>query len=722
MSLSYPKCCKDPLYVQAELSDEEFFSLLKPEYTEITKPACEKNFDEAWNAYFSALSKNLEKRTYFKIKEKDIIRNYVNSEFNEKEISEALGIANDLTNYRFKLQDDEPFVFSKGNIPWNDDFGNSSYNRLFLTYMSYMAHLANAYIITRDSKYCVFFVDAVNNFIDTCPVPRGDNFTKDSSTWTMLGVALRLNAIMNNVAVMFDDECFNVEDKKRIIKHLYQTAQYVRKYHAANGNHVVVQMAALIGAAAFFEELEEADEWLTYGLARLKRELDEGVFSDGVQAEASPNYHVFVLNELILLKALQLSGFDKIPAELEETIHNMFVALRDMCTPEVHLLNLGDTSVGVSAEKNLKLAAYLYPGEFIFNENVNLSLATVCKFGSIVTGYNQKSQVNIPNFTAHTQSGFLSYRSDFTKNADYMFMHAGEGINGHSHADTLTVTLFANGRNILVDTGNAPYDWNKDRRYALSTSAHNTVKVDGEDSHVRMLHWLPMRTAPCKIWVCEETDDYVLFFASHYGYHRYMDPVVHTRKLIYVKDGGYFVVLDLMNAEKSHSYEVFFHLPPSETVFDESTKSVHTCFEDANVIIYPASSEENEFKVTNTAYHPNHNSKLVKPTYVISSKAEGNKYFATLIVPFNKEVPQISVKTKAAYKDNNKLCSFDATVLEININNKVQTIAINNLSIDPREYVNHEGNPDSDAHMKGKKNSVSIKVQETEFNDEVKIF
>ena len=200
-----------------------------------------------------------------------------------------------------------------------------------------------------------------------------------------------------------------------------------------------------------------------------------------------------------------------------------------------------------------------------------------------------------------------------------------------------------------------------------------------------------------------------------------MDPVVHTRKLIYVKDGGYFIVLDLLNAEETHNYEVFFHLPPSDAVFNESTKSVHTCFENANVIVYPACSEENEFKVINTAYHPNHNSKLVKPTYVVSSETSGNKYFATLVVPFNKEVPQISVKTKAAYKDNNKLCTFDATVLEITINNKTHTVAVNNLSIDPTEYVNWTGNPNSDLHMSSKKNSVAICVEGKEFKDEVKI-
>ena len=100
----------------------------------------------------------------------------------------------------------------------------------------------------------------------------------------------------------------------------------------------------------------------------------------------------------------------------------------------------------------------------------------------------------------------------------------------------------------------------------------------------------------------------------------------------------------------------------------------------------------------------------------------GNKYFATLVIPYASKAPSVEIKEISAFKDGRKLSSFEATALEISVNGKKKTVAINNLSIDPREYVNHEGNPDSDAHMKGKKNSVSIECAGKEFNDEVKIF
>ena len=721
MNFLYPIYCKDPAYVQAEFTDEEFFAGMAPGNRELDAYVLTGDYTHAWEVYFCLLSETMEKRTYYRLKDIAEIRSYVESNLSDTEKAEFIKPADDLTNYIFKLEDTEPFVFSKENIPWNSDIGNNVYNQLELTYMRYIHRLGIAYMATGDSKYVVFFSSLINDFITSCPVPRGDDFAKECSTWTRLGVALRLSAILNNFAVMFHDEAFDMEIKKRIIKHLFQTAQYVRKYNADNGNHVVKQMGALLCAAAFFVEFKQAEDWLHFAVSRLEKELDESVYTDGVQAEGSPIYHLFVLVELIDMMALHLNGYDKIPESLNVKTYKMFTALRDMCTPQGCLVNLGDTEINCNVSGSLNIAAKIYEGEFKNIPDVRMTLNSICKFGVKMVADDSDKDVSLPKLSVYSASGFLSYRSGSDKNADFMFMHAGESINGHAHADTLSVILHANGRNILVDTGKAPYVWDKERKYAISTAAHNTVKVDHEDSFVRMLHWLPMRTAPCKIWVCEETDDYVLFFASHYGYHRFLDPVVHTRKLIYVKSGGFWVVLDLLNAEEHHCYEVFFHLPPSEVVFDESNKSIHTKFVDANVLIYPVNRCGNTFEVINTPFYPDKNMRQFKPTYKISSEDTGNKYFATLIVPFGKNVPLVEVTTIPAFRDNDQLAVFDATVLDVTINGQRNIIAINNVSIDPREYINHEGSPDSDAHIKGKKNSVAIRVFDDVFNDEVKI-
>jgi len=721
MNFLYPQYCNNPKYVQNELTDEEFFSCIKESETDIIDCASKKDYDKAWELYLKKLSDNIDKRCIYRLTEADAIKEYVEKNFSDEEKSKILKPADDLTNYRFALHEDDPFDFSENEVPWNGDLGNSPYNQLILTYMGYLGQLGSAYIVTRDDKYVRFFATLINDFIAHCPVPIADDFAYECSTYTRFGAGSRLTHITSNFAAMFDSEAFDADIKKRIIKYLVQAARYIRKYHAVDGNHVNTQMGGLTCAAAFLAELKESDEWMSYATQKIEKELDVSVYKDGVQAEASPNYHMGVMSNMLNLKALSLNGCDGIPESLTGRIHKMFLALKAMCAPDNYLVNLGDTPCIRNSSSLLKLASCMYPDEFRDVPEARISFHHLCLFGAELCSKPGKN-AEFENMFVLEDSGYLSYKSDDGKNADFMFMHAGDGINGHAHADTLSVILYANGRNILLDSGVAEYNWDKERKYILSTAAHNTVRVDGEDSHVRMLHWLPMRTAPCKIWVCEETDDYVLFFASHYGYHRLTDPVVHTRKLIYVKDGGYYIILDLMNAEEYHSYEVFYHLPVGEVVFNPAEGRVRTVFDDANVMICPAVCSDNTIELTNTPFYREHMESYMKPVVKISSKCSGNKYFATLVIPYASKVPSVEIKEISAFKDGRELSSFEATALEISVDGKKKTVAINNLSIDPREYVNHEGNPDSDAHMKGGKNSVSIECAGKEFNDEVKIF
>ena len=54
------------------------------------------------------------------------------------------------------------------------------------------------------------------------------------------------------------------------------------------------------------------------------------------------------------------------------------------------------------------------------------------------------------------------------------------GGYGHQHADVLSMTLFANGRERLGDIG---YTHTRHRAWTITTLSHNTVTVDGQDQH-----------------------------------------------------------------------------------------------------------------------------------------------------------------------------------------------------------------------------------------------
>src|SRR5690606_23215020 len=96
-----------------------------------------------------------------------------------------------------------------------------------------------------------------------------------------------------------------------------------------------------------------------------------------------------------------------------------------------------------------------------------------------------------PDFlSVHQQNtGDLYSRSSWEENAYYSSFHMKRIGGGHSHDDLLHFTLFAHGRNYLVDGGRYTYVNNRWRKYFKDNSAHNTLGVDDLPNSVYSSSW-----------------------------------------------------------------------------------------------------------------------------------------------------------------------------------------------------------------------------------------
>ena len=87
---------------------------------------------------------------------------------------------------------------------------------------------------------------------------------------------------------------------------------------------------------------------------------------------------------------------------------------------------------------------------------------------------------------------------------------------GHSHADTLSFELRADGRPVVVDTGISTYEKNARRQYERSTVAHNCVSVRGGDSSEV---WGGFRVGRrCRVMILHESANCII--ALHDGFDR----------------------------------------------------------------------------------------------------------------------------------------------------------------------------------------------------------
>jgi hypothetical protein len=135
-----------------------------------------------------------------------------------------------------------------------------------------------------------------------------------------------------------------------------------------------------------------------------------------------------------------------------------------------------------------------------------------------------------------------------------------EQIAAHGHADALSFTLSVGGEEFLIDPGTYAYHtqgaW---REYFRGTSAHNTLRVDGQDQSVQggNFMWLRKAEATCSHWHSSATED--VFEGWHDGYRRLSDPVTHLRRIHLDKLTGRIIIEDQLTMKEEHSIELFFH-------------------------------------------------------------------------------------------------------------------------------------------------------------------
>jgi hypothetical protein len=159
---------------------------------------------------------------------------------------------------------------------------------------------------------------------------------------------------------------------------------------------------------------------------------------------------------------------------------------------------------------------------------------------------------------------------------------------GHGHADALSVQLAKQGRLWLTDPGTCGYAEGSARDRFRSTSAHNTMTVDGRSQAdpAGLFSWGPLPCAQARRWVAGETFD--LFEGCHSGYERLADPVTH-RRWVLRWGAGFWLVRDVAEGRGTHRLDIYWHFAPEVAVAAEGLALV-SHLEDESLVILPAGS------------------------------------------------------------------------------------------------------------------------------------
>jgi uncharacterized heparinase superfamily protein len=299
------------------------------------------------------------------------------------------------------------------------------------------------------------------------------------------------------------------------------------EYHLL-GNHLFANAKALIFAGAFFEG-DAAAMWLKLGLRILTDQLPEQILEDGGHFERSPMYHSLILEDVLDLVNLGRTYPGLLP-DFSGIAGRMLGWLQQMTHPDGKIAFFNDAAFGVAPDP-AQLAEYAH----------RLDIE--------------------PEHRPLAASGYIRLENDL---AVVLFDAAPVGPDyqpGHAHADTLSFELSVRGRRAIVNSGISSYENNADRRAQRATPAHNTVCVDGESSSEV---WSAFRVARRARPINVKTDRRSFAEASHDGYKRLKDPVLHSRRL----DLGEteLRITDTLEAKREHRAETYFHLHPESEI------------------------------------------------------------------------------------------------------------------------------------------------------------
>jgi hypothetical protein len=387
-------------------------------------------------------------------------------------------------------------------------------------------------------------------------------------------VAVRAVNWLWAAALFGDAPEFSSAMRERFLKAMLQHGTHILdnlEFADNNGNHYLSNGVGLVFLGILLPDFAEANNWRKKGLEIVWGEMEQQVYPDGVDFEQAIGYEGLVCEFWYACVLLCDHNAIPVPAQVRERLQKMFDFMHaytrpDGTFPQIgdnddgRLANIDDEPVG-SHQRHLAVGGAMFARADLLGAADSAVETALWLCGSQVL--QQPRILREPASEAFHNGGFYVIRAPDV----VMVIDAGEigmrGIGGHGHNDVLSFDLWAAGAPLLVDSGTYTYSADPAARNALrSTSAHNALRVDGEETSRlggdRWL-WLIENDAHPKgvDWVSNADED--LFVGSHDGYCRLREPVEHTRKIRFDKARRWWHIDDVLTGSGEHLAEVFFH-------------------------------------------------------------------------------------------------------------------------------------------------------------------
>ncbi len=598
-----------------------------------------------------------------------------------KEVSRSIEVANQIVDKYFLYR--EPWDMERTNIPYQfkkdidwsiNPFGDPEWTWM-LNRHKYWTHLGKAYFFTKKEKYAKTFINQIEHWIENNPLSSLENIYKNSGAWRRIEAGIRCKNWITTFEYIKNSKHVTPEFLEKFLSALHLHGEYLNHSFGSfskTSNWGVLEYNGLFILSIYLKEFKSAKDWQKNAIDRLTYCANLQVLEDGSHWEHSPTYHNEVMSSFLDVYFLSKQNKIELPKSLIKKIKDQALVNVKWQKPNYNQPLLGDSD-DVDTRDLLTLAAYLFQNSVLKSRAFKaLDLDNYMLLGSKGNKVYKELNEETPSFHSAylPSSGDLFMRDSWEENAQYASLHLKKLAGGHAHDDLLSFTIFANGKDYIVDNGRYTYVNNKWRRALKESFAHNTLSVDDLPNSILNGSWASEFEAWGDGAYVKLGNNFDYGEGINYAYSRLEDPVLMKRRMLYLKP-NVWLLFDSFQAQKRHKYSQYFNFPNKNVIVVDN--KVKTTYSEKNIVINQL--KEVNYNVLDSWYSTEYNLKIPSKKIEVYKEAEGFASFITLI-HFEEDRPKEVKRIPVYTREGNLLSDNEAEAVGITINNTDYTLLV----------------------------------------------
>lgn len=448
----------------------------------------------------------------------------------------------------------KPYQFLS-DIDWEFNPDHDPEWTFMLNRQNYVNSLAQAYLLTNDSHYTEIFMALIKDWLSKNPTPEGHKMT----SWRSIDAAIRLRNWVKALEIFLLDEIFSAELLADLLVCVNTHLLYLQAGWTVNRlqtNWVVLEGNGAYLAVLFFPELKITNEVEAKILPYLTQAALTQETSEGLHWEQSYQYHNEVLLKLAEVYLLGTRNQRQLPQDLKAVIERMAICAAHFRKPDGTQDNYGDSDREYLDEFLLLLEQITGLSLLDENQQVLPSRFVLSHFGKVCQRTASKENRYQQSHAFDEAGVYLLKDSTYGVHGQFKCGFLG---HGHGHDDLLHLSVFADGEDILVDSGRYSYEETYHHRLAFKSPAyHNTTVVDGKFINEHKNCWDAQKVAHqinSKAKLSEKID---FVEGGHLGYFDLEQPLYTNRKVIFLKP-DILVIVDEFLGKGEHEYTQHYH-------------------------------------------------------------------------------------------------------------------------------------------------------------------